>query len=318
MNEKICAYLIHLSENMWGDTPVSRHPGFEGWPTGPAFRDHILCEDKTWDLVVGELPKMGVNTLVIDVGDGVRFDSHPELALSNSWSKEKLAQKLSEARELGLTVVPKLNFSAGHDTWMKEYARMLSTSVYYKVVDDLIDETIELFDNPKLFHLGMDEEDYNNQSFYDYCVVRHQDLWWSDLLRMTDRCLQSGARPWIWADIYWNHPEEFKNRMPKDVIQSNWYYGSGSQHFIKGNHDVTLAAIGEMDALGYDQIPCGSNWNFIHNLEQFALFCKDRIAPERYLGFMAAPWAYTIWHERYRLLDCGEKLGGAAKLVWGE
>ena len=34
MNGKICAYLIHLSENMWGDTPVSKHPGFEGWPTG--------------------------------------------------------------------------------------------------------------------------------------------------------------------------------------------------------------------------------------------------------------------------------------------
>jgi len=53
-------------------------------------------------------------------------------------------------------------------------------------------------------------------------------------------------------------------------------------------------------------------------LEQFGLFCKDRIAPERYLGIMAAPWAYTLWHERYRLLDCGEKLGGAAKLIWGE
>ena len=60
-------------------------------------------------------PQIGImrRVVVIDVGDGVRFDSHPELALSNSWSKEKLAQKLSEARELGLTVVPKLNFSAG-------------------------------------------------------------------------------------------------------------------------------------------------------------------------------------------------------------
>ena len=318
MNEKICAYLIHLSENMWGDTPVSKHPGFEGWPMGPAFRDHIMCEDAAWDLVVSELPKMGVNTLVIDVGDGVRFDSHPELALRNSWTKEKLNQKLAEARALGLTVVPKLNFSAGHDTWLKEYARMLSTSVYYKVVEDLIDETIELFDHPKLFHLGMDEEDYNNQSFYDYCVVRHDDLWWSDLLRMTDRCLQGGARPWIWADIYWNHPEAVKDRMPKDVIQSSWYYGNGFQHFLKGNHDPALAAIAELEELGFDQIPCGSNWAWIHNLEQFALFCKERISPEHFLGFMAAPWAYTLWHERYRLLDCGEKLGGAAKLVWGK
>ena len=68
MNEKICAFLIHLSENFWGDTAVSKLPKFEGWPAGRSFRDHILCEDATWDLVVSELPRMGINTLVIDLG----------------------------------------------------------------------------------------------------------------------------------------------------------------------------------------------------------------------------------------------------------
>jgi len=317
MSQKICAYLLHLSENFWGDTPVSKHPGYEGWPTGPAFRDHLLCEDAAWDLVVSELPKAGVNTLVIDVGDGVRFDSHPELALRNSWTKEKLSQKIAQAKALGLTVLPKLNFSAGHDAWLKEYSRMLSTSVYYRVVEDLIDETVELFDNPQLLHLGMDEEDYGNQSFYDYCVVRHQDLWWSDLLRMTDHCLRRGVRPWIWADIFWTHPEEFKNRMPKDVVQSNWYYYNGIQRFKDGQPNVNLDAVHRLDDLGYDQIPCGSNWAWLHNIEQYGLFCKENISDAHFMGYMAAPWMFTLWHERYRLLDCAEKLGGAAKLIWG-
>lgn len=318
MNEKICAFLIHLSENFWGDTAVSKLPKFEGWPAGRSFRDHILCEDATWDLVVSELPQMGINTLVIDLGDGVRYDSHPELALKNSWSKEKLAGKLAEARALGLTVIPKLNFSAGHDAWLKEYSRMLSTSPYYRVVEDLIDETAELFDRPQLFHLGMDEESYLCQATYDYCVVRHDDLWWSDLLRMAERCRSNGARPWIWADMFWSHPEDFRNRMPKDVVQSSWYYGGDFQRFKDGGSDAALAAIGQLDALGYDQIPCGSNWWWIHNLEQFSLFCKERIHPERFMGFMAAPWTFTTWHERYRLLDCAEKLGVAKTLLWSE
>ena len=83
--------------------------------------------------------------------------------------------------------------------------------------------------------------------------------------------------------------------MPKDVIQSNWYYGSGIQHFIKGNHDVTLAAIGEMDALGYDQIPAAATgilsttWN--------SLLCSARTGSHR-----SAIWA--SW-QRLGLTHCG-------------
>jgi len=318
MNGKICAYLIHLSENFWADTAVSKMPKFEGLPNGRYLRDHILCEEDTWDLVVSQLPEKGINTLVVDVGDGVRFDSHPELALKNSWSKEKLDQKLSEARSLGLTVVPKLNFSSGHNVWLKEYRRMLSTSAYYRVVEDLIDETAELFDSPGLFHLGMDEETAAAQETYDYCVVRHQDLWWSDLLHTVKHCQRHGARPWIWADILWSSPEEFQKRMPKDVIQSNWYYGGDFQRFKDGEYIAALNGIEKLDALGYDQIPCGSNWWWIHNLEQLGLFCKEHVQPEHLMGIMAASWAFTQNCERYRLLDCAEKLGIAKKLIWGE
>lgn len=318
MNSKICAYLIHLSENMWGDTPVSTHPGYEGWPDGPAFRDKLRCDEKTWDMVVSALPAFGVNTLVVDVGDGVYFESHPELAIEGSWSKEKLSAKLAEAKRLGLTVIPKLNFSACHDIWMKEYSRMVSTPAYYRVVEDLIAETIELFDHPPLFHLGMDEENYENQRTYNYCVVRKDELWWSDLRRMTDCCGQKGVRPWVWSDICWTHPEAFWNNMPREVMQSNWYYGNGFAQFKKGVADPALAAFAELDALGFDQIPCGSNWAWMHNVEQLAVFCAEQISAEHFAGFMAAPWAFTHWHERFRLLDCGEKLGGAVKLLWNE
>ncbi|MBR4941637.1 MAG: Tat pathway signal protein, partial [Clostridia bacterium] len=206
MKNKTMAYLVHLSENMWSDTHFSKMYGFENWENGACFRKNLRCEDEAWDQLVSSLPQFGINTLVVDVGDGICFESHPEIAIEGSWTKEKLDKKLSEAKALGLTVIPKLNFSTCHDIWMKEYSRMISTSIYYKVVDDLITETAELFGNPEFFHIGMDEEDYNNQHTYDYCVVRHGDLWWHDLKLMCESCNKAGARPWVWSDIYWHHP----------------------------------------------------------------------------------------------------------------
>ena len=311
MNKKYWTYLIHLSENMWSDTPVTKMGGYGGWPDGPAFRDKLLCDDEIWDKVVSALPSFGINTLLIDVGDGICFDSHPELAIEGSWSKEKLEKKLNEARALGLTVIPKLNFSTGHDAWLKEYSRMVSSSVYYRVVEDLITETSELFGKPELFHLGMDEEDYGNQKTYDYCVIRKDDLWWHDMLHMCKVCNGVGARPWIWSDIYWTHPEEFIKRMPKDVVQSNWYYGGGFEDHINGNTNNCLAAIEAFGELGYDQIPTGSNWSWMHNIEQLADFCKGRIPDGKFMGYMSAPWAFTHRKEYYRLMDAASKLGDA-------
>jgi len=38
---------------------------------------------------------------------------------------------------MGLEPIPKRNFSTAHDTWIKEYGRQVSTSVYYLVCADL-------------------------------------------------------------------------------------------------------------------------------------------------------------------------------------
>jgi len=98
-----------------------------------------------------------MNALVLDLGDGVRWDSHPEIAVENAWTPAKLREELDRARELGIEPLPKLNFSTAHDAWLGPYSRMVSTPQYYEVCRDLIDEASELFGRPRLFHLGMDE-----------------------------------------------------------------------------------------------------------------------------------------------------------------
>jgi hypothetical protein len=102
-------------------------------------------------------------------------------------TKKEVADELSRLRGLGFEVIPKLNFSSSHDEWMGKYSRMVSTPEYYKVCDDVIDEVCELFGNPGLFHLGMDEEVSSVQEGYTYTVVREGNFYWHDQNRLFKR-----------------------------------------------------------------------------------------------------------------------------------
>ena len=157
MHKMMWAFFLKLSTNMWGDEGGT-------WKYSPFFPE-LITDDAVWREVVDFLPTQGINTVLIDVGDGIQYESHPEISIPGAWSKDKLKKELAHMREIGLTPIPKLNFSTGHDTWLKEYSRMVSTSIYYQVCEDLIKEVAEVFDYPEYFHLGMDEE---NAALSDY------------------------------------------------------------------------------------------------------------------------------------------------------
>ena len=110
----------------------------------------------------------------------MRYESHPEIAVQDAWSTERLRKELARLRKLGLEPIPKLNFSTTHDAWLGVYSRQVSTPPYYKDCEDLIEEVIRLFDKPRLFHLGYDEETAGQQADKDYVVVRQHELWWRD------------------------------------------------------------------------------------------------------------------------------------------
>ncbi len=207
----IWAILYHLGSNMWGDCPTAYTPK----------SDTLLCEDKIWTELTEKSAAAGMNMVVVDLGEGIQYKSHPELAIQGSWTIDKLRADLDRLRKLGLEPIPKLNFSACHDVWLGEYERMLSTPKYYEVCSDLIQEVCEIFDHPRFFHLGYDEETYGHQQTYSYAVVRQGELWWHDFLWFVKVVEKRGARPWIWSDWMWAHPDEFLRRMPKSVLQSN-------------------------------------------------------------------------------------------------
>uniref|UniRef100_UPI0035A0B6AF Tat pathway signal protein n=2 Tax=Prevotella heparinolytica TaxID=28113 RepID=UPI0035A0B6AF len=222
--------------------------------------------------------------------------SHPEIAITNAWSIDKLKTELVKIRQLGLEPIPKLNFATSHDTWLGEYHRMVSTRKYYAVCSDLISEVIELFDTPRFFHIGMDEEDYKNQVQYRYATVRQGDLWWKDFYFFVDQVEKKGVRPWIWSDYGWHYPDVFFKKMPKSVLQSNWYYDVqfGDLTGLEESHKTRYNMYYELEKHGYDQVPTGSNFNNNLNMEGTVRHFKNVIDPSRLLGFMSAPWLPTM------------------------
>ncbi|MCD6520619.1 MAG: Tat pathway signal protein [Anaerolineae bacterium] len=282
--ELIWGYLIHLSYNMWLDCDS---PDPEREYIG--YRPYLRFDEDLFHQLLEQMAEAGVNMLVIDLGDAVRYQSHPEIAVEGAWSSAKLREELARVRELGIEPIPKLNFSTAHDAWLGPYSRCVSTKEYYDVCRDLIAEVCELFDGPRLFHLGMDEETFEHQKYYLYALVRQYDLWWDDLFFYVAEVERHGARGWVWSDYLWHHPERFWAKMPTSVLQSNWYYYG---EFDPEN--VRVRAYDELDAHGYDQIPTGSNYVLPENLPRTVQYAKEHIAPERLWGFLQTVWQPTL------------------------
>lgn len=296
-NEKIWANLLHLSYNMWEDHVPDEYKdeNFKFttcmdarlWAHG--YRPNLTFDDSLWDNLLKEMVNAGMNMVVIDVGDGIKYESHPEIAVNNAWSTTKLRNELAKMRKMGLEPIPKLNFATTHDIWLGTYARMVSTEKYYAVCRDLIAEVIDLFDKPRFFHLGMDEETAQHQRRQDYVVIRQNDLWWADFYFLIGEVEKNGSRSWIWSDYVWHHPEVFFKKMPKSVLQSNWYYGT------KFGPDVERTKYyNELEKRGYDQVPTGSNHSNPDNFGMTVDYCKKVIDSERLFGFITAPWRPTL------------------------
>ena len=304
----IWANLLQLGSNLWSDRPLD-----PATPYGSGTADYLRFDEGLWKTLTEHMHDIGMNMVVIDLAEGLIYPSHPELAVKGSWTPKKLRTELARLRRMGLEPVPKLNFSACHDIWMGEYARMVSTETYHRVVEDLIRDVCAIFDHPRLFHIGMDEETAVVQRKMEYAVARQGELWFSDLARIAGAVVKHGSRPWSWGDPSWGNPA-FLTRVSTSIVQSNWYYWKdvreveaklddpafkvkpGIPDWAGQNHPAELKSFLDFDRVGFDQIPCATTWNSDENMEQVVAFCIRRLAPERLKGFLLTPWKCT-WNE---------------------
>ena len=292
-------YLIHLSKHMWDDenTPP------RGWYQEQRYTPENNVDIPTWDKIVSFLGERKYNMLLIDVGDAIKYESHPEISAPDAWDKDFLKKKLDEMRALGITPLPKLNFSCCHHTWLKEYRRMVSTPIYYKVCADLIREVCELFDYPELIHFGLDEENAGNQKFREAVHIRQGDLWWHDAYFYFNEAEKQGVRPWVWSDYCWEHPDIFLSKMPKSVMQSNWFYNLFMNYPADNPRGRAMGAYELLDKHGFEQIPTASTWDSAgqYNVMQTVAHGKARLNPDLLRGYMTCPWWFTNPESEYIL-----------------
>ena len=297
------AVLLHLGANMWCDWVPDGQD--DSHLKGQARPERALSLDEAvFHRVTEHAAVRGMNMVVLDIGEALVYPSHPELAVQGSWTPDRMRTEIARLRGLGLEVIPKLNFSNTHNGWLKGLRRQVSTPAYYAACSDVIRDVVEIFDRPRMLHLGYDEETAGHQAALDFVVVRKGELWWHDFLWFVGVTEKLGVRPWVWSDYGWHHPEYVK-RCPKSVMQSNWYYdedlGGFSLDQAKNRYWDILQLYVDLEKAGFEQIPCGSNWlsskhkanGRIVNESMVPLmdYCRERIAPERLKGFMMASWA---------------------------
>ena len=94
--EAIKAVLLHLGNNMWCDwfPPDIDLSKFEKGLPDTTLR----CKGDLWRKVTDHAAAKELNMVVIDLGEGVVYPSHPELAIAGSWSVNKLRAELDRLR----------------------------------------------------------------------------------------------------------------------------------------------------------------------------------------------------------------------------
>ena len=311
-NNFMNAMLVHIGTNLWYEEGNTKCSGEAVWkqPASSKMRfDLDFFHEYT-----KKLSECGVNTLVLDLADGIVYNSHPEIAIEGSLSREALEQEIARLRNMGFEIIPKLNLSACHDYWLKDYARMVSTEPYYAVCRDLIHEVCEIF-KPKYFHLGMDEENYENQMLYDYVTVRQNDLWWGDLYFFINCVEECGARAVIWSDYARNHPDEFVKKCPKSVLQCPWYYFNiFDEKITEEYYRMRLLPFRLLEEHGFDQFAGASNEYFPENFKMLKQYCKEVVSDEHFYGILQTTWKATIPENRKELFEAAELIKDALEI----
>ena len=310
MSDKIWSTLVHLGTNRWFEEGNTKGQNENKLWKSPASPD-IRFDRSVWDEYLAHIKNNGINTIVLDVAEALQYKSHPEISCNGAWTHEEMKAEINRLQDMGISIIPKLNFSTCHDAWLGIYSKMVSTPIYYNVCKDLIDEVCELF-KPKYLHIGFDEEVYENQKDYDFVVIRQNDLWWHDLYFFDDCVRANGVRTMMWSDYARHKPQEFIEKCPKDIVQCVWYYfNEFGKEGLTPENEIRVRPIDIFENAGFDQLPTGSCEYFKENFELLVKYSKESVSDEHLLGFMQTTWEPVTSEWQDYLIDSTKPIKAA-------
>lgn len=296
-------FKMFLGDNI-ADDSVTRETVY-----GTKFYTKLNTDKTAWTEIAKAAVEYGYKSVLIELADGVKYKSHPEIAIEGAWEVEELKEELQKLRDMGLTVYPKLNFSTAHDAWLGLYSRMVSTDEYYALVRDLISEVIDIFDKPEMFHFGLEDEGHHAQRRYDYVCFRQHDLYWHDYKFFLDCIREQGVRPWVAFDPYLVNEEKFLEYTDKDVVISPSYDGnffSGTTPIIPNPQTVSgkmLESFSKLQNLGYEVIPTFIQKNTRVAVSQFVKYMNNVISSDKVKAMLVSPELSTTHSKKFSFCE---------------
>ena len=191
-----------------------------------------------------------MNTLILEVEGGVKFDSHPEIAAPDALTKEELRDVVLYAKQHGLDVIPQIQ-SLGHcNYWLfrggqhkelaetpdKPYDYCPSNPDVYRLLFELYEELLPIFE-PRYFHIGHDE--MRDLGVCPRCKGKApHELLAGDVIKLHDFFAARDIRIMMWADTLLESrnggpPRDLHRALdllPKDIILCDWNYAGAKQY----------------------------------------------------------------------------------------
>ena len=276
------------------------------------------------------------NYAVIEPWGTFRSERHPWWGWKEGTMTPSAVRRIVKiGKELGITLVPQIP-AFGHASMgitspgrhavldaHGEYAPLfeslngwnwcLSNPEALKVQFEIIDEMMELFDNPPYFHIGCDEAAKPNcpkclASDYRALVVKH-------ILALHDGLKKRGAQTMLWHDMflksgdsrwkgfYANGTDETVKAFesfPRDVVVCDWFYGKKAASYPSLSH---------FKDMGFEVVTCP--WH-----DRSGTAAQGRAARELgLLGMLVTSWGDGNGKERGKVYADIFAAGAAA--AWG-
>lgn len=188
---------------------------------------------------LNELARLGYDTVIWEVENNVKWETCPECASPDAFTKDEFREILALCRNLGLEPIPLFQTIAHCEYVLKhEKYKHLAESPgainqycptnpdLMEFLDRWIDEYLELFGKVAHFHLGADEA--WSLGSCGRCAQYAKALSLSDLYvnhvnALAEKLAQLGVTPAIWADMVLHHNEAL-DKLSRDIMLFDWMY----------------------------------------------------------------------------------------------
>jgi hypothetical protein len=301
------SHIIILGKNMYLSVPSLK---LLDYPTFDFRALHITLFDtldkKRIKQVIDKASEYRFNYIVMDIDNGMKFVTHPEVSKPNAFSKEEIKEIIQYSNEKYIEVIPQLDL-LGHQEWLlaKPYPDLIlkegilkdnhnmfltydpQNEKVYKIVFDLLNEIIDVF-NPKFLHIGHDEA--FGLRIFD--APKSFQLFANHINRINQFLSKKGIKTIIWGDMLKKEHNGGKkdiykaiDLIEKDVIIADWVYSLQSANKYGG-----YAAKYFIDK-GFQVL--GATFKNEDGIKRYSTIAKS-LNPKP-LGMIACTWYYLPW-----------------------